>query len=45
LNYSPIKTISNLAENGGKRKSRWACPTFGAGPVVPNSRQRQWSCP
>jgi site-specific DNA recombinase len=45
LNYSPIKTISNLAKIGRKRKSRWACPAFGADRVVPNSRQRQWSCP
>jgi len=26
LNYSPIKTLSNLAKNGGKRKSKVNSP-------------------
>jgi len=26
LNYSPMKTLSNLAKNGGKRKSKVNTP-------------------
>jgi hypothetical protein len=38
LNYSPIKTLSNLTKNGRKCKPRPARPAFGADLPAPNNQ-------